>query len=129
MTTSKPPLSPLTNVDLDGLSELRLLPRDAQGPVFAEPWQAQVFAVVVKLTEAGELTWQEWAERLGRVLREAEERGAFDTGERYYEHWLTAVERLVVDKDLARREELIREGEAIREHDRHRRGHDPTSGG
>jgi len=129
MTTSKPPPSPLTNVDLDGLTELRLLPRDAQGPVFAEPWQAQAFAVVVRLTEAGELTWQEWAERLGGVLREAEERGAFDTGQRYYEHWLTAVERLVVDKNLAGQEELIRESEAILEHDRHRRGHHLTSGG
>ena len=27
------------------------LPRDETGPVFAEPWQAQAFALVVKLHE------------------------------------------------------------------------------
>ena len=123
MTTSKPTHNPLSAADLDKLAELRLLPRDAEGPVFSEPWQAQAFAVVVQLTEAGELTWKEWAEHLGAVLREAEERGEFDTGERYYEHWLTAVERLVVEKKLTGWEDLTREGEAIRENDHHRREH------
>jgi nitrile hydratase accessory protein len=107
----------------DGLAELRLLPRDEEGPVFAEPWQAQVFAVVVRLAETGELTWKEWADRLGAVLREAEDRGEFDTGERYYEHWLTAVERLVVEKNLTGMEDLTKEGEEIRENDHHRREH------
>ena len=108
---------------MDELTGLGLLPRDAEGPVFAEPWQAQAFAVVVQLTEAGELTWKEWAEHLGAVLREAEERGEFDTGERYYEHWLTAIERVVVEKKLTGWEDLNKEGEAIRESDHHRREH------
>lgn len=123
MTTSNPPREVSPGIDLRGLAELELLPRDESGPVFAEPWQAQAFAVIVKLTEAGRLTWKEWAERLGAVLREAEERGEFDTGQRYYEHWLTAVERLVVEKNLAGLEELAEEGEAIRENDHHRREH------
>ncbi len=128
MTTSKPLHRLLSTVDLDKLAELRLLPRETGGPVFAEPWQAQAFAVVVKLTEAGELTWKEWAERLGTVLREAEERGEFHTGQRYYEHWLTAVERLVVEKNLAGLEDLTKEGEAIRENDHHRREHQLKGG-
>jgi len=36
-------------------------PRDAGGPVFAEPWQAQAFALAVKLSEQGHFTWKEWA--------------------------------------------------------------------
>ncbi len=43
------------------LADLPLLPRDDDGPVFAEPWQAQAFAVVVELTEAGTITREEWA--------------------------------------------------------------------
>ena len=33
----------------EALAALPLLPRDEQGPVFVEPWQAQVFGVVVQL--------------------------------------------------------------------------------
>jgi nitrile hydratase accessory protein len=103
------------------LADLPLLPRDETGPVFAEPWQAQVFAVVAGLTEAGKISHQEWADRLGAVLREAETRGEYDTGRRYYDHWLTALERLVVEKSMARWDELAHAGEMIREDDHHRR--------
>ncbi len=109
--------------DSNDLADLPLLPRDDDGPVFAEPWQAQAFAVVVELTEAGTITREEWAERLGAVLKEAEERGEYDTGERYYDHWLTALEQVVVEKNLAGREDLAKEGETIREHDHHNREH------
>lgn len=103
------------------LRDLPLLPRDEKGPVFAEPWQAQAFAVVVELIESGALTQKEWAGRLGAVLREAEERGEFDTGKRYYEHWLTALERLAVDKKLTGWKDLSKERETIRAEDHHRR--------
>lgn len=109
--------------DATDLANLPLLPRDDDGPVFAEPWQAQAFAVVVELTEAGTITREEWAERLGAVLKEAEERGEYDTGKRYYDHWLIALERVVVDKDLAGTDELAKEGENIRENDHHNREH------
>ena len=55
------------------------------------------------------------------MLKEAEDRGETDTGERYYDHWLTALERLVVAKNLARWEDLSQESKSIREHDHHRR--------
>ena len=44
------------------------LPRDEGGPVFAEPWQAQAFALAVKLSELGHFTWNEWAATLGNEL-------------------------------------------------------------
>jgi nitrile hydratase accessory protein len=79
------------------------LPRDADGPVFAEPWQAQAFALAVRLHEQGAFTWSEWAETLAAVLAEA---GPADDGSRYYEHWLAALERLVSAKRLAEPDEL-----------------------
>lgn len=105
------------------LANLPLLPRDADGPVFAEPWQAQAFAIVVELTKAGTLTREEWANHLGAVFKEAEARGEYDTGKRYYDHWLTALERVVVEKDLAGWQDLSDEGKTIREHDHHHRDH------
>jgi nitrile hydratase accessory protein len=114
--------------DLNQLADLPLLPRDDDGPVFAEPWQAQAFAVVVELTEAGALTRQEWAEHLGAVLKEAEDRGEHDAGERYYDHWLTALERVVVEKNLAGWEDLSEAGKLIRDNDHHRREHQLEGG-
>ena len=65
-------------------------------PVFAEPWQAQAFALMVQLQKAGHFTAGEWAETLGAALREAGD----DDGSRYYESWLVALERLTLAKGL-----------------------------
>jgi nitrile hydratase accessory protein len=77
------------------------LPRDADGPVFAEPWEAQAFALAVALHERGLFTWPEWAEALGREIDRAQRAGDPDTGATYYRHWLAALERLVADKQVA----------------------------
>ena len=76
------------------------IPRDEHGPVFAEPWQAQAFALAVRLSEEGHFTWTEWAAALAAELRAAADRGEPDDGSHYYDHWLTALERLVTAKGL-----------------------------
>jgi nitrile hydratase accessory protein len=76
------------------------LPRDNDGPVFAEPWEAQAFALAVKLSEQGHFTWNEWAATLAAELKAAADRGEPDDGSHYYHHWLTALERLVTAKGL-----------------------------
>ncbi len=68
--------------------------------MFAEPWQAQAFALAIKLSEAGIFTWKEWAAALGAELKAAAERGEPDDGSRYYHHWQAALERLVLEKGL-----------------------------
>jgi nitrile hydratase accessory protein len=79
------------------------LPRDAGGPVFAEPWQAQAFALALELHAQGAFTWTEWAAALSARLKAA---GADDDPTRYYEHWLGALEDLVTGRDLASPEAL-----------------------
>jgi hypothetical protein len=56
-------------VQAERLAALPPLPRDAGGPVFAEPWQAQAFALAVKLSEHGYFTWKEWASTLADELK------------------------------------------------------------
>lgn len=68
--------------------------------MFAEPWQAQAFAMAVELSAKGYFTWKEWAAALGEELEAAVDRGEPDDGSRYYEHWLAALERLVTAKAL-----------------------------
>lgn len=83
------------------LSSLPRLPRDEGGPVFAEPWQAQAFALALKLSEQGYFTWKEWAAALAEELKAASDRGEADDGSHYYEHWLATLERLVVAHGLS----------------------------
>jgi nitrile hydratase accessory protein len=76
------------------------IPQDAQGPVFREPWEAQAFAMTLALHERGEFTWSEWAEALSDAIAEEGNRGDADTGENYYRHWMTALERIAARKGL-----------------------------
>jgi nitrile hydratase accessory protein len=95
------------------------LPHDDDGPVFAEPWQAEVFALAVRLSELGHFTWSEWAAVLADELRADAARGEPDDGSRYYHCWLAALERLVVSKSLSSREALLKQEEAWAEAYRH----------
>ena len=82
------------------LASLPRIPRDGEGPVFAEPWQAQAFALAVKLSEQGHFTWKEWSAALAEELAAAAGRGEPDDGSHYYDHWLATLERMVTTKGL-----------------------------
>lgn len=86
--------------------DLPQLPRDEDGPVFAEPWEAQAFALAVKLSEQGYFTWPEWAEALAAELKAVAARGEVDDGRNYYHHWLRTLETLVLSKGLTSAEAI-----------------------
>jgi nitrile hydratase accessory protein len=67
-------------------------------PVFAEPWQAQAFALAVALHQRGVFTWSEWAAELSRQVASP---GAAQDGSDYYQHWLAAIEALLSQKGVA----------------------------
>jgi nitrile hydratase accessory protein len=87
--------------------------------VFAEPWQAQAFALAVKLSDEGHFTWNEWADALADELKAAADRGEPDDGSRYYEHWLATLERLVLQKGLTDQKALNDRKEAWADAYRH----------
>lgn len=82
------------------------LPCDVEGPIFAEPWQAQAFAMTVALHQSGLFSWPEWADALSREIKQAQAEGDPDRGDTYYDHWLKALETLVIAKGVAD-EELL----------------------
>jgi cobaltochelatase CobN len=92
---------------------------DDPGPVFSEPWQAQAFALAVRLSAQGHFTWKEWAEALAAELADAAERGEEDDGNEYYHHWVAALEKLVTAKKLAAVPELYERKEAWADAYRH----------
>src|SRR4030088_227948 len=71
------------------------IPRDDDGPVFREPWEAQAFGMALSLHERGLFTWNEWAATLADEIRRAQASGDPDTGETYYRHWLATLGRLI----------------------------------
>jgi len=78
-----------------------------RGPrAFTAPWQAQAFALAVKLSEQGHFTWPEWTQELSRQIREGAGDPMQDAGDRYYRHWLDALETLILQKGLLGREAL-----------------------
>ena len=83
------------------------IPRDADGPVFREPWEAQAFAMTLALHERGLFSWAEWAAALGAEIKRAQGAGDPDTGETYYLHWLATLEKLVAEKGVTTAEALL----------------------
>jgi nitrile hydratase accessory protein len=84
------------------------VPRDTDGPVFREPWEAQAFAMTLALHERGLFTWPEWAAALAAEIKRAQGAGDPDTGETYYAHWLNALEKIVADKGVTTHDTLHR---------------------
>ena len=76
--------------DLRGLG----VPLEGSEPVFAEPWEAQAFALAVELHARGAFTWSEWAAALGAKI-------ATSPSAPYYENWLAALEAIVAARGLA----------------------------
>jgi nitrile hydratase accessory protein len=96
------------------INQLPALPRDQEGPVFNEPWEAQAFALAVHLSEAGCFTWSEWATALSQEIKAAQALGDHDLGQTYYQHWLNTLERICVDKGLVGPEDTRQRMEAWR---------------
>jgi nitrile hydratase accessory protein len=104
--------APDTEAALAAAQELPDLPKDADGPVFAAPWQAQAFAIALTLHKSGLFTWPEWAAMLGTEIKRAQAAGDPDRGDTYYRHWLATLERMVAEKGVTSTETLHRTRDA-----------------
>ena len=93
---------------LEATRAVASIPRDEDGPVFREPWEAHAFAMALALHARGLFTWNEWAAALADQIKRAQAEGDPDTGETYYRHWLATLEYLVAAKGVATSEALHR---------------------
>ena len=90
------------------------LPDDGSGPVFASPWQAQIFSLVVGLHESGCFSWNEWAEALSGEIAEDSDGGAdgantqeeTDPSDSYYRLWVSALEQILARKTILDSDEI-----------------------
>jgi len=79
---------------------------DDQHPVFAEPWEAHAFAIAVKLSEKGLFKWSDWTNALAKEIKEAKEQGQPDFGNTYYQFWLSALETILLEKNILKKSDL-----------------------
>jgi nitrile hydratase accessory protein len=79
------------------------LPRDAEGPVFDQPWQAHAFALVMQLHRAGAFTWEEWVRVFSREIATAPAQPGERVNDAYYRQWLAALEEIVTLSGLSDR--------------------------
>ncbi|MFI5266543.1 MAG: nitrile hydratase accessory protein [Chloroflexota bacterium] len=78
------------------------LPRSNGELVFQAPWEGRAFGLAVSLYDSGRYPWSDFSGRLVTEIA-ADAKGS---PERYYEHWLAAFERLMLDQGVLSRDEL-----------------------
>jgi nitrile hydratase accessory protein len=75
---------------------------------FARPWQRQVFGVALALSKAGYFDWEDFRLKLIAAIGEWENSHRLDDPSwNYYERWLIALERLLVEQGLIAAEDLV----------------------
>lgn len=90
----------LADILLQCEGQILPLPAEKSENVFSQPWQAHAFAMTIQLHQAGLFTWPEWAQALSQEIKDAQQRGDPDAGDTYYHHWLNALEKLIIIKQV-----------------------------
>jgi len=79
---------------------------DGKEPVFAEPWQAQTFAMTMQLSRSGAFTWGDWVQVFSTEIRANPAQPGENSVAAYYRQWLTALETMLIICGLSTREEI-----------------------
>jgi nitrile hydratase accessory protein len=74
---------------------------------FAQDWERLAFGVALALSRSGHFDWEDFRQQLIAAIGEWETAHDLnDSSWDYYERWLTALERLIIEKHLVKPEEL-----------------------
>ena len=96
-------------------STSKTFPQRKQNATFNSPWEAQVFALAVRLQETGILTKDSWTRALAAEIQQASQRNDPDLGDTYYHHWTRALEQVLINSSLVDDHEIEGRIEAWRE--------------
>jgi nitrile hydratase accessory protein len=74
---------------------------------FSQAWERQAFGVAMALSKTGHFDWEDFRQKLISAIGEWEHSHSLDDPSwSYYERWLTALERLLIEERLVTAEEL-----------------------
>jgi nitrile hydratase accessory protein len=99
-------------------------PRSNGELVFAEPWESRAFGMVVTLFEAGVFPWSQFQAALIARVAAWEQRPDQKESWSYYEHWLGALEDVLVRQGTVSIDEVTARAHTLA---RRPRGHDHTT--
>jgi nitrile hydratase accessory protein len=91
------------------------MPVSGDEPVFQQPWEARIFAIVVDLNQQGAFEWKAFQALLIDEVRQSESTGQ---NRDYYENWFAAAERLIHSLGIAQEGEVDAEVARLRPDDR-----------
>jgi nitrile hydratase accessory protein len=83
-----------------GVPDIEPLLREQGRPLFADSWEAEAFAIGKLLVADGLVTPQEWYDVISDEIRKAQAAGDPDRGDTHYLHWMSALERVCIEKGL-----------------------------
>jgi nitrile hydratase len=90
--------------DMEGKTAL---PRQSGELVFQDPWEGEVFAMAVALCEQGLYPWSDFHGHLVAQIAVAEQKETPpESSPTYYEHWLAALEALLIKKQILERAKI-----------------------
>jgi nitrile hydratase accessory protein len=91
------------------------LPRNCESLHFEEPWQGRAFGMALALANAKAYQWEEFRLSLISTIGNWDQaHEANDPTWNYYEQWLSAFEKLVLEQGLISPQELDRRTEEFR---------------
>lgn len=82
------------------------LPLEADAPGFAEPWQAEVYAVAHTLAARGVYTWPEWVATFSAQVAARPQQPDESVEDAYFRQWLAALETLLVARGVCASEDI-----------------------
>jgi len=94
------------------------IPRRNGEPIFNEPWESRIFGAAVVLCDREFFQWDEFRQRLIEKIASADQCGEPSS---YYECFLSAFERLLIDKGLCVEKEVEEHVEITKREEDHRR--------
>tara|TARA_B100001123_G_C14761227_1_gene808847 strand:- start:232 stop:609 length:378 start_codon:yes stop_codon:yes gene_type:complete len=103
------------NPNKNSITDLSSTAPETDEPVFKEPWEATAFALVLALHRGEHFSWQEWGTALAKEIERAQPSEHAVLEDDYYQHWLTALEKLLAEKGLTTEESLLQRRNAWRD--------------
>jgi len=82
------------------------LPEQAEELTFEAPWQARAFSIVLAMYEQGLFEWSEFQSRLIEEVQDETPSKQMPLESVYYEQWIRAFERLLVEKGICDPDEI-----------------------
>ena len=90
--------------EIANMQESTALPRKNGELIFSEPWESRVFGMAITLHREGTYPWEEFQTQLIAEINSVDCKSG--SGSDYYEHWLAAFEKLLLEKGIMTPTEL-----------------------